>query len=288
MKAKEKKPANKPDLRTEAGRREKRAAILKEIPNFRLMDDDFMTKVFEDKACAELLLDIILDIPGLEVKESHTQYSIKNLQGRSVRLDIYAEKDNKRYNIEIQRADKGAGAKRARYNSSLIDTNTSLPGMDTEYLPETYVIFITESDVFGKGLPLYHIDRTIKETGEYFGDEAHIIYVNGEYRGDTKLGKLMEDFSCKNAADMHYKLLAERVRYFKETEEGVAIMCKAVEKLCLESRNEGRSEGRTAFADALKKLSAILKSEGKADQFEEAATNADYAVELFKRYHISY
>ena len=276
MKAKEKKPTNKPDLRTEAGRSEKRAAILKEIPNFRLMDDDFMTKVFEDKACAELLLNIILDIPGLEVKESHTQYSIKNLQGRSVRLDIYAEKDDKRYNIEIQRADEGAGAKRARYNSSLIDANTSLPGMDTKYLPETYVIFITESDVFGKGHPIYHIDRTIKETGEYFGDETHIIYVNGEYRGDSKLGRLMEDFSCKNAADMHYGLLAERVRYFKETEEGVAIMCKAVEKLCLESRSEGKIEGIVSvckslgmdFANTVKQVVAQIPTmtNGEAEQ----------------------
>ena len=276
------------DLKTEEQQEKRRAEILREIQNFRLMDDDFMTRVFEDKACVELLLEIILEIPGLQVKEVKTQYFIKNLQGRSVRLDVYAEKGNTRYNIEIQRADKGAGAKRARYNSSLIDANVSLPSLDTKYLPETYVIFITEKKKKKKGAPLYHVERMVKETGEYFGDCAHIIYVNGEFRGDTRLGKLMEDFSCKNAADMHYDLLAQRVKYYKETEEGVTIMCRAVEKLCSESRSEGRSEGRTAFADALKKLNVILKKEGKADQFEEAATNADYAIELFKHYHISY
>ena len=38
---------------------ENRAEILNIIENFRLMDDTFMSKVFEDKACAELLLRVI-------------------------------------------------------------------------------------------------------------------------------------------------------------------------------------------------------------------------------------
>ena len=53
-----------------------------------------------------------------------------------------------------------------------------------------------------------------------FGDMAHIIYVNGEDKSKTKLGKLMHDFHCTDAKDMHYKLLADRVRYFKETQKG--------------------------------------------------------------------
>ena len=31
----------------------------------------------------------------------------------------------------------------------------------------------------------------------------------------------MHDFSCTNPKDMYYKILADRVRYFKEDEEGV-------------------------------------------------------------------
>ena len=33
---------------------------LQRLRGFRLLDDDFMSKVFEDKACAEFLLQIIL------------------------------------------------------------------------------------------------------------------------------------------------------------------------------------------------------------------------------------
>lgn len=60
----------------------------------------------------------------IKVQEVHTQYSIKNLHGRSVRLDIFAtDSSERKYNFEIQRSDKGAGVKRARYNSSIIDAN---------------------------------------------------------------------------------------------------------------------------------------------------------------------
>ena len=79
---------------------------LQRLRGFRLLDDDFMSKVFEDKKCAEFLLRIILNRDDLEVKKSNSQYSIKNLQGRSVRLDILAvDKKNRAYNIEIQRND---------------------------------------------------------------------------------------------------------------------------------------------------------------------------------------
>ena len=61
-------------------------------------------------------------------------------------------------------------------------------------LTETYVIFITENDVLKSGLPIYHIDRIVQETGEPFGDEAHIIYVNSQIKDETELGKLMYDF----------------------------------------------------------------------------------------------
>ena len=102
---------------------------LRRIRDFRLMDDNFMSKVFEDKPCAEFLLRIILNRDDLKVKEVHGQHDLNNIQGRSVRLDILAvDHENCAYNVEVQRSDSGAVAKRARYNSSLIDSNVTEPG----------------------------------------------------------------------------------------------------------------------------------------------------------------
>ena len=212
---------------------------LERIRNFRLMDDDFMSKVFEDTACAEFLLKIILNRDDLTVQEVHGQHDIKNLQGRSVRLDILAvDEKNRVYNIEVQRSDRGAGAKRARYNSSLLDANLTQPGDGYDALNETYIIFITERDVLKRNLPIYHINRIIEETGEAFGDEAHIIYVNSQIKDETALGKLMHDFSCTDPEDMKYPVLAERVKYFKEDTKGVTTMCRAMERMRDETIHE--------------------------------------------------
>ena len=250
---------------------QKRQENLQRIQSLRLLDDEFMNKVFEDKACAELLLQVILERTDLCVQKVHGQHSLQNLQGRSVRLDILAVDEAGRiYNVEVQRSDRGAEAKRARYNSSLIDANVTEPGDAYEKLNETYVIFITEHDVLGGGYPIYHIDRTVRETGALFGDESHILYVNAQIKDDTALGQLMHDFSCTSAEEMHYQILADRVRYFKEDTEGVATMCKAMEDM----RNEA------VKANAIKAARSFLAL-GKLS-YEEIANSLGLTVDEVK------
>ena len=216
---------------------------LQRIRGFRLLDDDFMSKVFEDKGCTELLLQIILGRTDLKVTSVIGQYDIKNLQGRSVRLDILAvDTENKVYNIEIQRSDKGTSVKRARYNSSLIDANVTEPGDNYENLNENYIIFITEKDKFGEDLPIYHIEKVIKELGRDLEDEQHTIYVNSQIQDESALGKLMSDFQCTEAKNMNYKVLADRVRYFKEDEKGVTTMCRVLEEMRREVAAEASKE----------------------------------------------
>ena len=73
------------------------------------MDDEFMTKCFEDNVeCTELVLRIIMDKDNLIVKSARTPYTLKNLQGRLVRLDILVDDSfNRKYNIEVQKSEKG-------------------------------------------------------------------------------------------------------------------------------------------------------------------------------------
>ena len=212
---------------------------LEKIQKFRLLDDNFMTKCFENNIEAtEFILKIILNF-DLKVKSVKTQDTIKNLHGRSVRLDIHAvSADGKHLNIEIQRQDKGAGAARARFNSSILDSNILLSGEDFDNLPETYVIFITEKDVLKLNKPIYFIERSIVGENKLFNDGSHIVYVNNEIQDDTPLGKLMHDFACTKAEDMNYEILAKRVRHFKEDKEGVTAMCKIIEDMMEEVRNE--------------------------------------------------
>ena len=211
---------------------------LQVIQRFRLLDDTFMTAVFDgDIEATQLVLRIILDKSDLIVETSQAQHLLKNLQGRSSQLDIHAyDSTGQQFVIEIQRSNSGAGSKRARYHSSLMDANSIKTGEHTDALPESYVIFITENDVMKGGLALYHVERMILETGEPFNDDSHIIYVNGAIEEDTAIGKLMHDFRCTDPDDMYYSLLAERTRHFKSTEEGRETMCRQIENLVLAER----------------------------------------------------
>lgn len=156
----------------------------------------------------------------------------------------------------------------------MLDANALAPQEDVNFLPETYVIFITEHDVIGKGEPIYRVERKILETDEFFDDGSHILYVNGAYRGDSDIGKLMHDFSCTDAKDMKYKILADRVRYFKEDEKGVATMCRAMEEM----RNETARE--TEYAKAIKVAKGMLQS-GKLS-YEEIAEIAELSIDEVK------
>ena len=186
---------------------------------------------------------------------------MKNLQGRSARLDIFAvDSSGAVFNIEVQRSDKGAIPKRARYHSSLIDANITEPGEKYEKLAESFVIFITENDIMGAGLPLYHVNRFVEETGNAFEDDAHIIYVNSQIQDETTLGRLMHDFSCTDPSDMYYKVLADRVFYFKKEEEGVLAMCRMLEEM----RNETALETTKEFA-----LRLIIRGKDTLEEIAE-------------------
>ena len=212
---------------------------LQRIRGFRLMDDDFMSVCLKDSPeAANRILGIILGKPDIKVTKVETQVEMRNLYGRSIRLDMKAQDKDGVYNCEIQRADKGATPRRARYHGSLLDANQTVTGALYEDIPETYIIFITEKDYFGKGKPIYRFDRYCNDSDIALNDGLHIIYVNGEYRGNDDIGWLMHDFSCTKSDEIHYTELAERVRYFKEDEEGVRNMCRSIEEMLKEYGEE--------------------------------------------------
>ena len=209
---------------------------LERLKLLRYIDDDFMSVCLADNfEGVELILRIVLRREDIKIKSVRTQELLKNLQGRSAILDVHAvDSTNKEFDVEIQRSD--AGAKRARHNSSLLDAHILKAGDDTENIPDSYVIFITENDVMKGNQPIYPVERyvTIGENKVSFEDGSHILYVNGKYRGNDEIGKLMHDFSCTNPDDMNYEALAKKARYFKKDEKGVAVMCKIMEDM----RNE--------------------------------------------------
>ena len=247
---------------------------LERLKLLRYMDDDFMTVCLADNfEGVELILRIVLGREDITVKSVRTQEPMKNLQGRSAILDVHAvDSAKKEFDVEIQRKDAGAGAKRARHNSSLLDAHILKPGDDMEDIPDSYVIFITENDVMQGNQPIYPVERyiTIGKKKVLFGDGSHIIYVNGKYRGNDEIGKLMHDFSCTNPDDMNYEALAKKARYFKQDEKGVATMCKIMEDM----RNE-------AEQNKAKKMAIRMIKAGKMS-LEDIADYTELSLDTIK------
>lgn len=239
-------------------------SVIKELT---IMNDIFMRNVFKKRECVEYVLRIIMEMKNLQILDYTVQKDYKNLQGRSAILDCVAKDDaNRQYNVEIQQDSEGASPKRARYHSGLLDMNTLDPGQDYEELPDSYVIFITKDDVLGNGLPIYHADRVIEETGGMFGDGSHIIYVNASIQDKkTALGRLVHDLNCKNADEMYSEVLAQRVSELKETEmEGNVGMCDALEKLIQEENERERKRTAKALSQdgmSVDKIARILREE---------------------------
>ena len=141
---------------------------------------------------------------------------------------------------------------------------------DYKELPDTYIIFITENDYYKAGEPVYTIQNMNLTLNRPFNDGAHILYVNGEYRDDSEIGRLMHDFNCTSADEMNFELLAERTRYLKENPKGVSEMCKVMEDLRVESYTEGREEQARMMAQKLYR---------KGYSIEEIADMVEYSTE---------
>ncbi len=245
--------------------KDKNAQLLKQIQQLCLMDDTFMTAFFDGQNdLMEFVLKIILNTDDLKVLKTTTQMEIHSISGRSARLDVLAvDSKGKHYNFEIQNADDGAIPKRARFHSAMLDSTLLKKNAKYADLPETFVIFFTKNDVLKGNLPIYNIERIITQNQQIFGDGEHIIYVNGAYKAKDALGKLVQDFHCKDPKKMNYNELAERSNYLKYL-KGATKMSgtfeKFLQKQIKEAVKENQAETKRNFVINLLKITELSES----------------------------
>lgn len=83
----------------------------------------------------------------------------------------------------------------------------------------------------------------------------------------------------------------KRVRYLKETEEGLVSMSRTIEEFGKECRAEGLEQGRVEGvalgADRMATLVAMLLKAGRADDLQKASTDPVYRGQLFKEFGIA-
>lgn len=227
------------------------AKVKKIIDDLTLFDDDLMTLVFNKNIPAtELILRIILK-RNIRVISVDAQEEMRSpiVGGRDITLDIHAiDEDGEEINVEVQGSSEGAHVRRARFHSAVMDSRMLKENDPFKILKDSYVIFIYKHDKFGKGLPIYKAERVISEIEEPLNDGSHIVYVNGNYKGNDEIGKLMADFRSTSSDGMNYKELADGLHHFKETEEGRDVMCESVKKYAEEYAKEYAKEYAEEYA----------------------------------------
>ena len=253
--------------------------IRDEVKKLVPMDDIMFRKMAEKRDFCQEILRVIMSDPDLVVIDHQPQYPVTNLQGRSVILDAHCILgDGREINIEVQKADNDDHQKRVRYNGSLLTANIVEPGSRFEHIPDVCVIFISRFDLFKEGIPVYHVDRVIRETGKAVDNGFSEIYVNAAANDGSDIAELMEVFSSGEVYNDKFPFTSTEKRRYRETEEGRKIMSELMEKLKEEGREEGREEG----IHDINALNMWLINENRLDDLCRAASDLAYQAELLK------
>jgi len=206
------------------------------IQEFRPIDDVFFEVMVQSTDVCEEIVQTILKDPTVSVLKVSPQNSVRNLQGRSVRLDALCKfGDGRICNIEIQRADNDDHPRRVRYNAACITANITNPGDYFRNIPEVIIIYISQHDFLKQGKTVYHVKKTICETGKILDDGESNIYANTEVDDGSDIAALMQCFLEKDPDDPKFPKVNQRVYELKHTEGGISTMCKIMEDYTKES-----------------------------------------------------
>lgn len=222
-----------------------------------LIDDRLFRVAAKDKAFCEELCRIIYNDKKITVLENKVQWDGHNLYGKSVMLDLRCVLgDGTSVNVEIQKSDNDNHQKRIRYNSSILTSNITDPGVNYEKVPDVRVVFISKFDPFKAGFTVYHVDRINRETGEIVDNGLSEIYINAKVKDDSIISELMKVFTEDEFYDFTNFAQISKVKHMlKKTEEGRKIMCGVEQEIFEEGQAEGEAKGKTrGFLESIKNM----------------------------------
>lgn len=261
--------------KTKSNKKQTKEELLKrnsyqEVQKLKPIDDVFFQKLVEDKNVCEEILRIILEDERLEVLWVVAQDSIKNLYGRSVRLDALCRLGSGELcNIEVQKSSKDDQIRRVRYNASCITANNTKVGSDFIDVPDVTMVYISTFDIFDKGRTIYHCKTVIEETGNVVDNGLREIYVNTKVDDGSTIAELMKCFMQEQVDNKKFPFLSKSVWYYKNDEGGLEVMCQVVEDYA----NEVVSK---EIVDAVESIMENLKL-----SVDEACAALNYTLEKY-------
>lgn len=204
---------------------------------------------------------------------------------RGVRMDVVLRESGRSFDIEMQVARENRIGKRLRYYQSVLDTIELERGDDFRNLSESFILFFCQVDPFGKGLPVYSLERVCRELSDVsVGDDSHWVVLNAQAWAsaqDSDLGELLEYVKTGRATGALSSDIDELVAAFNTDRKWVDRVITLEQDTairCRRAREEGREEGMELLGALMRKLIA----EERYDDAERASSDAVYRDALMR------
>ena len=214
-----------------------------------ISDDFIFTRVMRNKRLCRTLLEMILKVRVGEIRFLTSRHAIQIDPGaKGIIMDVYLKDEDKVINVEMQTANHGDLAKRARYYQAAADIDTTPKGSRYRDLRQNYVIFICKFDPFGRGKPLYHFQNYCLEHGEPIPleDGTTKIFLNTACKVLDSLDgelRLFYDYMSKKPAQTDFtRELDNSISKLKEEKEERSMYLTYTSRM-MECRQDGYQEG---------------------------------------------
>lgn len=160
-----------------------------------LLNPDCMrTALQRDGSILQHILQVLMEVPDLELTGLDTRYYAPDLRGDCARL-LTSARDNSgtAYCILFLQPDKGLTPRQIRPYTDAILRESLYAGGEDSGLPKFYAVILTQEDILGDGEGKQVFSIMEQNTHEVLPGSLVTIYGNGTYQGEDAIGRLMAD-----------------------------------------------------------------------------------------------
>jgi len=192
--------------------------------------------------------------------------------------------------VILEEEKEGDHAKRTRFYGAMVDSEYLMKGSGYEELPDVYIFYISETDIWGLGHMEYPVKKKFDNTEIEYEDGLHVIYINAAVDDGSEKAELMKYFRTTDPNDTSQGKLSERIHYLKSEDGGKEIMDAVSEEIYGIGREEGREEGRmqTLISKVCKKTKKGNTPEEIADMLEEEVPDIKVIYDVAQKHAPDY
>ena len=227
---------------------------MSETPRFKrweeldITDDFIFTRVMRNKRLCRTLLEMILKVKIGRIKFLTSHHSLQiDPNAKGIIMDVYLRDENKVINVEMQTANHGDLAQRARYYQAAADIDTTPKGSEYSDLKQNYVIFICCFDPFNRGRPIYRFQNICLDDEPIFlNDGTQKLFLNTAAKALDSLDgdlRLFYDYVRERTTQTTFtKELDNSISKLKQEKEERSMYLTYTSRM-MECRRDGYEEG---------------------------------------------